>query len=94
MLIHEALREAQKGPSIIRRSDFGRAFILVPKHPRDVLYVGMEGTVNLAIGWEPSVEDLMADDWEITRAEGIEWSERVPEPVQRTWMHFLKRYFR
>ena len=94
VFIHEALREAQKGPSIIKRSDFGRAFILVPKNPRDVFYVGMEGSVDLAIGWEPSPEDLMADDWEVTRAEGIEWPERAPGLVQRTWKHFLQRISR
>lgn len=90
MFIHEALREAKKGPSVIRRPDFGRSFILVPQNPRDVLYGGMEGSMKLAIGWEPSAEDLMAEDWEVTRIEGLEWPEPAPAPIQRTWEHFLR----
>lgn len=90
MYIHEALREALKRPSVIRRSDFGRSFILVPEHPRDVLYGGMEGSMHLAIGWEPSADDLMADDWEVAQVEGVEWPESVPNPILRTWQHYLQ----
>ena len=91
MLIHEAIRKAQEAPSVIMRPGFGRLFILVPPSSGDFLYVGAKGTPKLGIGWEPLVEDLMADDWVVTRAEGIEWPESNPAPIQRTWMRFLKR---
>ena len=91
MFLNEAITIAQEQPSAIRRPNFGRGFILVPKHPRDWLYVGSEGTPQTCAGWEPMVEDLLADDWEVIRAEGIEWPEPAPKPVQRTWRRFLKQ---
>lgn len=89
MYIHEAIRKAQEVPSIIRRPCFGRSYILVPGNVRDWLYGGAENHPGVMIGWEPMVEDLLADDWEVTRAEGIEWPAEAPTPAQRSWMHFL-----
>lgn len=89
MYIHEALRKAQEMPSAITRPSFGRLFVLVPQNSKDFLYAGSEGTPKVHIGWEPSVEDLMADDWEVTRAEGIEWPEPAPTHIQRAWKRFL-----
>ena len=91
MLLHEAVTAAQGAPSVIRRPNFGRVFILVPKGSRNYLYVGTEGTPSTCIGWEPIVEDITADDWEVIRVEGIEWPEDIPTPVQRTWRRFLER---
>lgn len=89
MYIHEVLKKAQESPSVIRRPDFGRAFVLVPKGSSNFLYAGAEGAVKVCIGWEPRVEDLLADDWEVTRAEGIEWPESAPTSIQRSWKRFL-----
>lgn len=91
MFIHEAVKKAQEQPSVIRRPVFGRAFILVPLNTKDCLYVGVEGSVDVAVGWEPSAEDLTAEDWEVIQVEGIEWPEQVPTPIQRVWEHFLRR---
>ena len=92
MYIHEAVTEARKAPSIIRRPCFGVVFILVPPNPRDLLYLGTERSPQTIIGWEPSVEDVLANDWEVTRAEGIEWPELPPTPAQRCWRRLLKKW--
>lgn len=91
MTLYEAIKKGQESPSVIRRPDFGRSFVLVPQESGDYLYAGNEGVVKVCIGWEPRVEDLLADDWEVTKAEGIEWPEPVPTPVQRSWKRFLNR---
>ena len=92
MYIHEAITEAQKRPSVIRRPDFGRFFILVPQNPKEVLYGGVNGSPTPIMGWEPTGEDLTADDWEVSRAEGIEWPEPAPIAIQRTWVRFLRSF--
>lgn len=92
MYIHEAVQKAQEVPSIIARPDFGRAFLIVPQNPRDCIYAGTVGSLKTVPGWEPSAEDLLADDWKVTRAEGIEWPAPAPTPIQRVWARFLRGY--
>ena len=94
MLIHEAIRKAQQAPSIVTRQGFGgRYFLLISRNTRDCIWVGSEGLAKPGYGWEPTVDDLLADDWDVTTVAGIEWPAEAPAHVQRVWTHFLTQHF-
>lgn len=90
MFLHEAVKEALVAPSIIfRESEGDSCFLMVDQNPRELIYVGSMCLAKVGYGWEPSAEDLLADDWVIKRVEGIEWPGPAPSEVQRKWKRFL-----
>lgn len=92
MYIHEAIQKAQIAPSVITRHGFGdRCYLVVSSNPRECIYVGAEGLLKLGYGWEPTAEDLISNDWEVTRVEGLEWPETAPTNIQRSWKRFLNQ---
>ena len=91
MYIHEAVEKALEAPSVMYRvSEGDAAFLLVAKNPRECLYGAAQGCAKLCYGWEPRAEDLIADDWVVRRANGIEWPEPAPSEIQRKWKRFLR----
>lgn len=94
MYIHEAIRESMKHPSVLRRPDFPDAvFLLVVPNERYCIYLGTDSIAAPVYGWEPAVGDLMADDWIVTKVEGIEWPAKPPTPEKRLWKRLLERGF-
>ena len=90
MHIHEAILKARKAPSILRRPVFGKCYLIISGNPNDCIYIGAEGMAKPGIGWEPTEDDLTADDWMVTQIDGITIPETAPSKIQRTWLHFLK----
>lgn len=94
MYIHEAVGEALKAPSTLTRPNFpDGCFLLVVQNERYCLYLGTDGIASPIYGWEPSASDLIADDWEVTRAEGIEWPEEPQKPERRLWKRLAETWF-
>ena len=91
MFIHEAIAEARKSPSVIARPCFFGSYLIVPMSPGDYIYGCSVQTITPVPGWEPTVEDLQADDWFVTKAEGFEWLSATPTPIQRSWKRFFQR---
>lgn len=94
MFIHEAVGEAMKYPAVIKRAEFqDRCFLLVVPNGRYCLYLGTDGIATPVYGWEPTAEDLIADDWIVTKVEGIEWPEMPQTLEKRHWQRLLDRVF-
>lgn len=94
MYIHEAVREAMQSHSTLRRPDFpDGVFLMVGPNKRSCIYLGSVGTAVPVYGWEPAAEDLMADDWVVTKVEEIEWPAEPPAPEKRLWKRLLERGF-
>jgi len=92
LYIHEAVKIALREPSTLTRQCFqNRVFLLVTPNRRECIYVGTDSMAAPAYGWEPSAEDLAADDWIVTRAEGIRWPESTPAADQRLWKRLWEK---
>ena len=95
MYIHEAVAKAIESPSVLRRPDFpDGVFLMVVPNERYCIYLAAAGLATPVYGWEPSAGDLMADDWTVTKAEGLEWPAEPPAPEKRLWQRLLERGFR
>lgn len=91
MFLHEAVKRALDAPSVIfRESEGDKSFLMVAQNPRELIYVGAAYLAKVGYGWEPSASDLIADDWVVKKANGIEWPVPAPSEAQRKWKRFLK----
>lgn len=91
MYIHEAVAQAMEAPSAISRPNFDGTYLLVTNNPYDVIYGCHRQLVTPIPGWEPTVDDLLANDWVVTRAEGLEWPSESPMPILRSWKRFFRK---
>lgn len=72
MYIHEAIQARTEGNPHIRRKKWVDSFgtvrtpRIIPTSSPDGMIVDSRAAKGLCRGWQPTAEDLVADDWEIT----------------------------
>ena len=67
MNIQEACREAQaSGQGIYRTSEMKRACVLVPTNTAACVLIFAEHKPYAGLCWNPTLDDLLADDWQVT----------------------------
>ncbi len=71
MYIHEAIQSCTEEKPYIKRKKWGdlfgttRATRIIPTSSPDGMIVDSRAAKGLCRGWQPTAEDLTADDWEI-----------------------------
>ena len=67
MNIQEAVKESIKTNKLIRRKNSVTSTVFMPTNTYDLIVVWSNDKKRLPVrGWQPSADDLMADDWYVT----------------------------
>ena len=72
MYIHEAIKARTENSPYIRRKKWVdplgaiRATRIIPTSSPDGMVIDSRAVKDLRRGWQPTAEDLVADDWETT----------------------------